>query len=120
MSPDQAPGPVDQSKLAELRSLERRGNEGFVSRILGVFLEDARGRLDEISRAIGAGDPQAVALATHTLKGSCSYVGAGRLAELCRKMEATAEQGELDRERAAEIEQEFAAVSEALAAELQG
>jgi len=117
LSSDQASGPVDQAKLAELRALERPGKEGFFAKILGVFLDDAEKQVERIRRAAQERDHEAVAIAAHTLKGSSYYVGAGRLADLCRQLEELAEQGILEDEPAAGVERELVEVSAVLAAE---
>ncbi|HVL51628.1 MAG TPA: Hpt domain-containing protein [Actinomycetota bacterium] len=117
MSNHQASGPIDQTKLAELRALERPGKEGFFAKFLGVFLADAEKQVERIRRAAQERDHEAVAIAAHTLKGSSYYVGAGRLADLCRRLEDLAEQGVLEGEPAAAVERELAEVSAVLAAE---
>ena len=118
--PGTRPGPIDRKKLEDLRKLERPGNEGFLARIVGVFLADAEKRMREIGRGMQAADSEAVALAAHTLKGSCSYVGATHLSDLCRALEEAADRGTLDAARAEEVSREFDQVSAALGAEIGG
>lgn len=109
---------VDQEKLDDLRALERPGKEGFLARILGVFLTDARKRVDEISRATEEGEPEALAMAAHALKSSAYYVGAHRLAEMCRQVEELAEHGVVAPEPAMDLRQELDAVSAILSREV--
>lgn len=109
---------VDRAKLAELRAVEQAGKDGFLSRIVNLFLADARSRMADIRRAVPAQDSQAVAMAAHTLKGSCYYVGANRLATLCRQLEDMAGRGAVEVEALAALEQELELVSEQLAEEI--
>lgn len=86
-------GHFDPAKLDDLRALERPGNEGFFARILNTFLTDASRRLCDIGKGLEEGDYPAVVMAAHTLKGSCSYVGAVRLAGQMRMLEEAAQTG---------------------------
>lgn len=111
---------IDPAKLASLRELERPGNEGFFARILGVFLDDAQKRLADMAAGLASSDAGALAMAAHSLKGGCAYVGADRLAELCSNLESVAERSLLDAGRTLleEIRLEVAEVSAILSAEL--
>lgn len=111
---------VDLAKLDDLRALDRPGNEGFLKKIATVFLNDAEVRLTEIDRALNAGESEAVVMAAHALKGSCSYLGASQLGELCRALEMKADQGDLEGGKHAleEIRTELAAVSAVLNEEM--
>jgi HPt (histidine-containing phosphotransfer) domain-containing protein len=84
-------------------------------------LDDAARRLDEIDRALAAGDDPAVGMAAHALKGSCAYLGAVRLGELCRSLEERANAADLSEgaATAAGIRDEFATVAALLAEELE-
>lgn len=112
---------VDRAKLDDLRALERPGHEGFLKRIATVFLDDADRRLDEMDRGLENNDTDAVVMAAHALKGSCSYLGATRLAELCSAFEERADQGNLEAgtEAAGEIRRELATVKAVLTEEME-
>jgi HPt (histidine-containing phosphotransfer) domain-containing protein len=112
---------VDLAKIDDLRALDRPGHEGFLKKIGTVFLDDAQRRLDEIDTALAANDAPAVVMASHALKGSCAYLGATRLAELCRAMEERADRGDLDggAEAASEIKKELATVTALLTEEME-
>lgn len=84
-------GALDPSALDSLRELERLGAQGLVGRMAGAFLSDVPGRLDALRRGVTARDAPAVSVAAHTLKGSCSYLGATGLRELCARMEKAAD-----------------------------
>jgi HPt (histidine-containing phosphotransfer) domain-containing protein len=111
---------VDHSKLDDLRALDRPGNEGFLVRIATVFLDDAGRRVEAIEKGIEEQDAAAVQMAAHALKGSCSYLGATQLAELCRVTEERAEEGDLEGggEALAKIRDELATVSAVLTEEM--
>lgn len=111
---------VDHSKLDDLRALDRPGNEGFLIRIATVFMDDAGRRVDAIDKGIQEQDAGSIQMAAHALKGSCSYLGATQLAELCRDMEERAEQGDLEggSEAVAGIRDELATVSAVLTEEM--
>ncbi|CAN5790733.1 hypothetical protein BH23ACT12_BH23ACT12_20330 [soil metagenome] len=85
---------VDTTKLGDLRALDRPGRERFLTKIGTVFLSDAHRRVDEMAAGLKSEDTPKVVMAAHALKGSCSYLGATRLAELCRALEQQAEAGD--------------------------
>lgn len=111
---------VDRSKLDDLRALDRPGNEGFLTRIATVFLNDAGKRVEAIEKGLEEQDAGSIQMAAHALKGSCSYLGATRLAELCRVMEERAERGDLSggAEEAGRIRDELETVSVVLTEEM--
>lgn len=111
---------IDPAKLASLRELDRPGNEGFFARIVGVFLNDARKRLQEMEAAVGSSDTASLTMSAHALKGGCAYLGADRLAELCLSLESKGQQGTLDGAPAIleEIHREVAEVTALLSAEV--
>jgi HPt (histidine-containing phosphotransfer) domain-containing protein len=76
------------SPTTDLRSLVESGVGEMIPHIIGVFLESATQDLERMRTAVLACDPQALAVAAHSLKGSCSILGASRLQELCLKVES--------------------------------
>jgi HPt (histidine-containing phosphotransfer) domain-containing protein len=56
--------------------------------IISIFLESAAQDVEKMRVAVLAGDPEGLAVAAHSLKGSCSNLGASRLRELCLKVES--------------------------------
>lgn len=108
---------LDQSVLASL--LDVMGEEYPV--LLDTFLVDSEERQRHIHEAIVAEDAQALRLAAHSFKGSCSNMGAALLAGLCKHLEEAARRERLD-EAPALIEQigrEFAIVRILLKSERQ-
>src|SRR6202451_4232445 len=72
----------------DLRSLVESGVGEMIPHIISIFLESATQDLEKMRRAVLAGDAQGLAVAAHSLKGSCSTLGASRLRELCLKVES--------------------------------
>jgi histidine phosphotransfer protein HptB len=72
----------------DLRSLVESGVGEMIPHIISIFLESATQDLERMRRAVLASDAQGLAVAAHSLKGSCSILGASRLRELCLKVES--------------------------------
>jgi HPt (histidine-containing phosphotransfer) domain-containing protein len=53
------------------------GDEGFVAEVIGLFLDDAPGRMAEIREAVQQSDARRLAAAAHALKGSAGCLSAG-------------------------------------------
>jgi HPt (histidine-containing phosphotransfer) domain-containing protein len=99
---------LDQNVLASL--LDVMGDEYPV--LLDTFLIDSDERQRHIHEAMVSADAQALRLAAHSFKGSCSNMGVPLLAGLCKQLEEAARRERLD-EAPALIEQigrEFAIV----------
>jgi HPt (histidine-containing phosphotransfer) domain-containing protein len=83
---------VDAERIAKLRALEA----GLVGELVGLFLETAHERLDEIARATARHDVPLVERLAHNLRGTCATLGMQRLADLLRALEQRAEERQLD------------------------
>jgi CheY-like chemotaxis protein/HPt (histidine-containing phosphotransfer) domain-containing protein len=77
---------VDPAALETLRSMDA-GDEGFMAKIIELFLSDLGERLEGIKVAVEAYDGPALKRIGHALKGSCGHFGAARLAMLSRQIE---------------------------------
>lgn len=88
----------------------------FVAEIVGNYLATCPQLLDGMREAAQANQPTDMARLAHQLKSSSAWLGADRLAELCREIEVSARTGTLDRvaERLHEVEQEVGRVEQAL------
>jgi HPt (histidine-containing phosphotransfer) domain-containing protein len=94
-------------------------DEEFLADLIGTYVEEGDDLLEAMSAALVAGDAADLVRPAHTLKSSSASVGAMRLAELCRSIEASARTGELDQAVANDVAQVpalWAATLEALAA----
>jgi HPt (histidine-containing phosphotransfer) domain-containing protein len=108
--------PVDPSVLASLRTLERPGGPSLVERVVTTYLESSPSQLAEAREALERGDHAVLRRAAHTLKSSSGNVGALRLSQLCRELEASARDSVPDQAEArmTQIEREYAMVREDL------
>ena len=84
---------LDPSVLQSLRDLEAAAEPGLLREILETFRSTATDKIEVMRLAAEEGDREALERAAHSLKGSCGMVGAQRMAERCRCVEAAAEQG---------------------------
>ncbi|HEY0169930.1 MAG TPA: ATP-binding protein [Pyrinomonadaceae bacterium] len=107
------PPSLDLRELIELRGSQTEGEQDIVSELASLFLRDTPRRLDDMMRALSAGDAEELARLAHTVKGSCLNMGARRMASLCTRLEAQW-RGRLFEEAgrtAAELRREFTRVS---------
>ncbi|MHC8367988.1 Hpt domain-containing protein [Pseudomonas sp. ZT5P21] len=86
--------------------------------LLDTFLSDSEERLGLLHKA---GDAEALGAAAHSFKGSCSNMGALRLAQLCNELEQRVKQKPLEgiEKLVGEIDGEFAIIRPLYEAERQ-
>ncbi|MGP0174906.1 Hpt domain-containing protein [Pseudomonas sp. NCHU5208] len=108
---------LDDAVLASLQDIM----EGEYPSLLDTFVVDSEERLRLIHQAEQRADAQALRLAAHSFKGSCSNMGAPMLAGLCKQLEDAGrrEALELAPELIEQIEREFAIVRILLKSERQ-
>jgi len=94
-----APPPVDLAGFR--RQMAEAGAEEAVDGIVESFLDNSAVRTEGITRAVEAGRCEEVARLAHAFKSSAAQLGAHRLAERLKEMEAAAKEGSLDKLRAA-------------------
>lgn len=75
--------PVDSDFLVEMTG----GDEAFLQEILEEFLKTIPPLLEEVERAVIAGDSRLLARSAHTIKGSARAVGAQRFADIAFDLE---------------------------------
>jgi two-component system, sensor histidine kinase and response regulator len=78
---------LDESVLQELKDMGDEDESDFVEQLLEIFVLETPGRIDEICRVAGMGDPHGLQLAAHQLKGACKQLGMIAMVELCQKLE---------------------------------
>ncbi|MGH2810139.1 MAG: Hpt domain-containing protein [Actinomycetota bacterium] len=107
---------LDPATISELHHLEDSGNQGFLRQIVDAFVSDGAVRLKQIETALGLKDREGLSTAAHTLKGGSLSVGARPLADLCRRLETSAGEGDLAgaAEQFGLLREEFERVREAL------
>lgn len=108
---------LDSAVLATLRVVM----EDEYPVLLETFLADSEDRVRMLHQACAVGDADSLRRAAHSFKGSCSNMGAPMLTALCRELEDSARDGQLDgaRELIGRIEREFAIVGILMRAERQ-
>ena len=108
---------IDASVFDTFRKMgPATGADDFVSRLIDQYLAEATLRITALKDALERRDGSAVRLATHSLRGTSSTVGANRLAALCEELEALARATNFASTPAlfAAIEEEFVRVRQAL------
>jgi|SRR5690554_1131170 len=103
---------LDLGALAELREVM----EEEFALLLRTFLKDSVIRIGQIRETLEKGQVEEFGRACHSLKGSCSNVGAPLLADYCLQGERMGREGDLSQGPALmqAIEDEFALVRELL------
>jgi PAS domain S-box-containing protein len=94
----------------------RVGKPDLWKRLIGIYQETTPESLKTLEQALTNDDCTTVHMTAHTLKSSSANMGAAKLSELCRRLEAAAAKGTLDTGPAlfAEIRSEFEFVSSIL------
>ncbi len=82
---------LDQTLIAELRSMPPAGGATMLKELIALFLEHAPERIAQINQFLG--DPQKMAFHAHALKSMSLNLGANRIAQLCQKLEEMAHSG---------------------------
>lgn len=76
--------------------LERLGGAAtLIPKFMGLFRNGVEKNLTELEQAIAAGDPEAVRVSAHTIKGACGNIGAMRMRETASTVEAAAKDGDI-------------------------
>ncbi|MBF0140627.1 MAG: PAS domain S-box protein [Magnetococcales bacterium] len=79
---------LDQVALGHILDLARKGNKGLLRKMVESYLARTPELLADLERALAQNNPEGVRVSAHTLKSSSLTMGAVRLAELGRAMEA--------------------------------
>ncbi|MGE0859803.1 MAG: response regulator [Gammaproteobacteria bacterium] len=113
---------LDSKMLAQIRALERDGQDEVLARVVGIYLKNAPKLLEKMQQAASTGNDDLLRNAAHSLKSASANLGATRLATLCAELETLGRDGGAARALAplGVLEFEFEAVCNALALELAG
>ena len=116
-----APASIDRKALETIQALQRQGKPDLLVRVINIYLEDSLRLLEALRQALSRGDGVELKLQAHSLKSSSANVGALRLAELCKELEATGEGKSMDGvdQRISRVEEEYRSVRNELTAELE-
>ncbi|MGB3635393.1 MAG: PAS domain S-box protein [Rubrobacteraceae bacterium] len=100
---------LDPAVIESLEELEEDGEQSMLAELAGMFLENADTCLGAIRKAVDEDDTSSVREAAHNLKGSSGSIGAGRIHEICARLQEIAESGELHKapELLARLEKEI-------------
>lgn len=74
---------IDTEMLNELKEVM----EDDFEILINTFLTDSESRLEDVECAYDSLDGEKLRGSAHSFKGSCSNVGAAKLAEICKKVE---------------------------------
>ena len=112
---------MDQDVLVTLRSIEQEGEPGFVAELAEMFLRDAETRIGTLREDANTSEFGSIERTAHSLKGSCSNMGAANIAAICADLEQGAAARDLGRtcQLLEHLEAEFGMVRLALESELQ-
>jgi len=107
---------LDEATLKVLQEVKVPGTENFFGKVAGMFLSEFGPKIQQIRAAVDAQDAAGASVSLHSLKGSCLYIGASRLAAALAGLERDVRSGNLS--EASKIlegaEKEFAVVRQAL------
>jgi two-component system, sensor histidine kinase and response regulator len=118
----QSPGAVDeglnQNALDELRALDPDGSGGILNQIIQSYLDDAPTQIAQIRASFAAGDIEGMMRAAHSMKSTSQTLGAVRVGELAREIEAIGRAQTIEGCQAilAELERQFAHAAKMLQA----
>lgn len=117
-----ATSPIDQSLLHNIRCLQREGAPDILGKVIDHYCAEAPHSIRRLHEGVAAGDAGLIRSIAHGLKSGSANLGALRLADICREMEALGRDNVLVRtgELLKEIEEEYEAVRVALAEIHQG
>jgi len=92
-----AAAPEDPPRLDEAFLEDLRATLGSsFARMLAVFREDLPAYIEALQQGLDAQSAERVINVAHTIKGSAANIGAQRLSEVCKRIEAAAGNGDLD------------------------
>jgi CheY-like chemotaxis protein len=116
--PDTAILATNPGLLARLEQLNRPGVDGEVSKLIGMFLEDASHRLNLLHQAATRQDGENLLAVAHALRGAAGHFGLTELVGLCERLEELARAGALDGapDVVSDLDKAYSRVREALEA----
>jgi HPt (histidine-containing phosphotransfer) domain-containing protein len=112
---------IDQRVLDGIRTLQHPGKPNILVKAIALYLDTTPKTMDSIRTAVEQRDPERLHKAAHSLKSSSANLGARLLAGLCKELETMGRTQALENVQnvMAKVDGEYAAVRDALSAELQ-
>ena len=95
---------MDWGRLEQFKEFDD-DERSMTREVIGLFVNDAPKRMNDIQAAHGKGNSAALSLAAHALKGSASNVGAQALTDVCFQLEQTCLQGQWPADAALQVNQ---------------
>jgi CheY-like chemotaxis protein/HPt (histidine-containing phosphotransfer) domain-containing protein len=86
---------INRGVIQRLKELNEKVDPEFFKVVINMFLNQSPNLIDEIKHYMQSGQYDKMGQAAHKLKGSSMNLGAGSLAELCKKIEIKARTNEL-------------------------
>ncbi len=112
---------IDPAAIRSLKALQMEGGPSILQRVVTAYIRVSDTLLPELDTALAAGDTDALAKASHSLKSSSANVGAARLSEQSRQLEMNSKSGTMEKaaQQVAALHSEYARVRDALEKELE-
>ncbi len=79
---------IQYDVLIDLIEIKTSENKTLLHDLVGIFSKQTPERLIQIGHAIKQNNKEIVSRTAHTLRSSCSYLGALEMAGLCEKLES--------------------------------
>ncbi|HJQ29832.1 MAG TPA: ATP-binding protein, partial [Rubrobacter sp.] len=111
---------LDQTVLADLRTIQQEGGANIVEMLIESFLDETPTHVAALREAAAQGDTTLFKRKAHALNGICRGVGASRMASICQELERLAGLGDMTRapDMLGRLGEEFSRVRTMLATEL--
>lgn len=107
---------IDQAQLASLREIQQPGAADFVTELIDLFISEATLQIQALREAVRSEDAAEIQRLAHRLRGGSANMGATQMAALAEGLDCKNPAKDAS-EILAQLENEFALVSEALNAE---
>lgn len=110
---------LDRDVLAVICGLQQPGAPSILQKIVDIYLQNSAGLLQALRRAVANDDAKSVMETAHALKSSSGNVGATSLTDICRILEKSGRNEDLNGADALllDFEREYQGVTAALRAE---
>lgn len=107
---------INVDAIETIKSMQRPGKDDLLSKVVGVFFSKTPDVISQMQQAANESDAKAVFEGAHSLSSSSAYLGADRMAELCKEIESVAQQEESEKlvDLVATLKEEFNVVSNQL------
>lgn len=109
---------LDSAVVAELLEV---GDAEFLQDLFETYMEDAREKLDGITKAMATGDAAQLGRLAHTFKGASGNIGAIRLSSIAEKLQHMGYHNQLDgiEPLVSELKELYILVEQAMKVQLQ-